>query len=283
MRRAVGLIALAFVLAGCATARQAPEVLRYGVTIDDITSITQIVPSLSHLPRRLWVRVVFDPGIGPAGYRDAVDRIAGVGDILAEPVDSSAVAGYTPARYRQRFDRYVAAFAGKVAAWEIGNEVNGDWLGPAARVRRDIAVAYQVVRDAGGRTALTLSYEPGCGTDMFAWAGANIPPALRDGLDYVLVSYYADDCDGYEPGDSEWTRVFTRLHHLFPHARLGFGEVGTHQGDPAASKLATLNRYYRLRIGVPGYFGGCFWWYYAEDMLPYQRNPLWHALAASMR
>ena len=68
-----------------------------------------------------------------------------------------------------------------------------------------------------------------------------------------------------------------------PASRLGFGEVGTHQGDPAAAKLATLNRYYRLRIGVPGYIGGCFWWYYAEDMLPYRHNPLWHALAADMR
>ncbi len=283
MRRAVGLIALAFVVAGCATARQPTQVSRYGVTIDDITSMTQIVRSLSHLPRRPWVRIVFDPGIGPAGYRDAVDRIAAVGDVLAEPVDSSAVAGYTPAGYRQRFGRYVAAFAGEVAAWDVGNEVNGDWLGPAALVRRDIAGAYQVVRDAGGRTALTLSYEPGCGTDMFAWASANVSAAMRNGLDYLLVSYYADDCGGYQPGDSEWTRVFARLHRMFPRARLGFGEVGTHQGDTAATKLATLNRYYRLRIGVPGYIGGCFWWYYAEDMLPYQHNPLWDALAASLR
>ncbi|HLJ98945.1 MAG TPA: hypothetical protein VKU39_03445, partial [Streptosporangiaceae bacterium] len=209
MRRAVGLTALALTaVAGCTTARPTPAVLRYGVTIDDITSMPQIVPSLSHLPRRPSVRIVFDPGVAPAGYRDAVDRIARVGDILAEPVDSSAASRYVPAQYRQRFRRYVSAFASEVAVWEIGNEVNGDWLGPAARVRHDIAGAYQVVRDAGGQTALTLSYEPGSGTDMFAWAGANIPAALRNGLDYLLVSYYADDCGGYQPGDGEWTRVF---------------------------------------------------------------------------
>lgn len=287
MRRAIGLIAAAIGVAGCAAAPQAPAVLRYGVTIDDITNMAQILPSLSHLPHRPSVRLVFDPGLAPAHYRDAVDRVAQVGDILAEPVDSSEVAGYTPARYERRFRQYVAAFGPRVAVWEVGNEVNGDWLGPAARVRRDILDAYRVIRGAGGRTALTFSYEPGCAAsptgDMWTWAGANVPAPLRDGLDYVLVSYYADDCGGYRPGDREWTDVFTRLGQMFPHARVGFGEVGTHRGDPVAVKLATLNRYYRMRIEVPGYFGGCFWWYYAEDMLPYRHNPLWQALSAALR
>ena len=102
----------------------------------------------------------------------------------------------------------------------------------------------------------------------------------RHGLDYALVSYYADDRDGTQPSRGQWTTVFRRLRTLFPHAKLGFGEVGTNQGDRPARKLATLNRYYRLRIDVPGYIGGYFWWYYAEDMVPDQDNVLWRAFSS---
>ena len=58
------------------------------------------------------------------------------------------------------------------------------------------------------------------------------------------------------------------------------GEVGTNRGDRTVCKLATLNRYYRLRIDVPGYIGGYFWWYYAEDMVPYKDNVLWRSLSS---
>ena len=287
MRRAASLIALAIALASCDPAPAPAGAHRwYGVTLDDVTRLDQIVTSLARLPRRPAVRIVFDPGVAPARYRAAVDRVAAVGDILAEPVDSSAATQYTTAQYTGRFRQYLAAFAAAVPVWEIGNEVNGDWLGPADRVRADIAAAYQAVRAYRRQTALTLSYEPGCAAahanDMWTWAATNITSALKAGLDYVLVSYYADDCDGYQPTDQEWTMVFRRLHQLFPHAKLGFGEVGTHLDATPAAKRATLERYYRLSIDAPGYISGCFWWYYAEDMIPYQRSVLWRALASLM-
>jgi hypothetical protein len=248
--------------------------------VDEVTNLSQIVASLAHLPRRPLVRITFDPGVTPAGYARAVEEIGRVASVMGQPVDSSEFAGYTTASYVARFRTYLNAFKHKVALWEIGNEVNGNWLGPAKTVVAAIRGAYGVVRQAGGQTALTLTYEPGCGSDMFAWAARNIAPAMREGLDYVLVSYYAEDCGNVQPTAARWTAVFRHLRQLFPRARLGFGEVGTGQGDKVAYKLATLNRCYRLRIGVPGYIGGCFWWYYAEDMVPYKDNVLWHALAS---
>jgi hypothetical protein len=286
--RCLSILPLLAALASCTTASAEPPRQQqqiqdqeiYGVTIDEVTNLGQIVASLAHLPRRPAARIPFDPGMEPAGYAQAVDEIGRVAGIMAEPVDSSEVTGYTTAQYIARFDRYLNAFKDKIAIWEIGNEVNGNWLGPLNVVRRDIEGAYAAVRKARGRTALTLSYEPACGDDMFTWAARNIPQAMRDGLDYVLVSYYAADCNGTQPSITQWTAVFRRLRALFPHAKLGFGEVGTSQGDPVADKLATLSRYYRLRIAVPGYIGGYFWWYYAEDMVPYQRNALWAELAS---
>jgi hypothetical protein len=261
----------------------------YGVTVDDVSKLGQIVTSLAHLPgkpAKPAVRIVLDPGMQPADYREAVQAIGKVAYLMAEPVDSSEVTSYTTREYVNRFRRYVAAFGSQVALWEVGNEVNGDWLGPANRVTADIAGGYDVVRNNGGRTALTLSYEPHCAADaahdMWTWAAKHIPRDMKLGLDYVLVSYYEEDCNGYQPAAKEWDTVFRRLHTMFPHAKLGFGEVGTHQKDRVAYKIAYLNRYYRLRIDVPGYIGGYFWWYYAEDMLPYQHSPLWRALAAAL-
>jgi|HubBroStandDraft_2_1064218.scaffolds.fasta_scaffold184531_2 hypothetical protein len=290
MRYGLRLICCLMAVAGCsakpAAAAAAPAPI-YGVTLDSVADLNQIVASLAHLPRRPTVRIAFDPGMQPADYRQAVGAIGRVAAIMAEPVDSSEVTGYTPAQYVARFKEYLAAFGPQIAIWEVGNEVNGNWLGPASTVRADIEGAYQAVSDAGGQTALTLTYEPGCGGgpshDMWTWAARNIPAAMKQGLDYVLVSYYEEDCDNYRPAQQEWDAVFGRLHAMFPHARLGFGEVGTNQDDSEAYKLAYLSRYYRLRINVPGYIGGYFWWYYAEDMVPYQRNPLWQALAAAFR
>jgi hypothetical protein len=65
------------------------------VTIDEVTNLSQIVASLQHLPRRPAARIAFDPGMGPADYRQAVDAISKAAYIMAEPVDSSEVAGYT--------------------------------------------------------------------------------------------------------------------------------------------------------------------------------------------
>jgi hypothetical protein len=48
--------------------------------------------------------------------------------------------------------------------------------------------------------------------------------ALKQGLDFVLVSYYEDDCNGLQP---DWQAVLSRLHALFPQALIGFGEIET--------------------------------------------------------
>ena len=118
---------------------------------------------------------------------------------------------------------------------------------------------------------------------MLTWAATALPATLRTSLNYVLVSYYEHDCADLRPSASEWSGLFTRLHGLFPQAELGFGEVGTDQHATTAAKQSYLTHYYTLpRFGQYD-IGGYFWWYYAEDMIPYQDNPLWQALAAAMR
>ena len=49
----------------------------------------------------------------------------------------------------------------------------------------------------------------------------------------------------------------------------------------AANSL--IRYYYGLRVRLPYYTGGYFWWYYAEDCLPYATRPLWRVLSAGFR
>jgi hypothetical protein len=111
---------------------------------------------------------------------------------------------------------------------------------------------------------------------MFTWAQANVPDRMKQGLDYVWISYYEDDCNGLEP---DWQAVFTRLAAAYPGAKLGFGECGT---TMTARKADYVKRYYGMKLDVPRFVGGYFWWYFHEDMVPMTR-PLFAVLSAAMQ
>lgn len=271
---------------GAARGRALPGTL-YGVTLDDVSEPGPLVDSLKALPKRPMARIVFDRGEGPGDYEEAVRRIHGAGYVLGQPVDSYEVSRYGRDGYRKRFERYVGGLGRQVDLWEVGNELNGEWLGRSRDVVAKTEAAYDVVRRAGGRTALTLYYNPECWEKadhaMLRWARENLSERLRHGLDYVFVSYYEHDCEGHRPSAREWEGVFRQVHALFPGARLGFGEVGTREGATVAAKEEYLRHYYRLSPAVDGWVGGWFWWYYAEDMVPYRGNRLWNALRDEWR
>ena len=248
----------------------------YGVTLDDVGARPAIVTSLDALAQRPTARIVFDEGQPPSAYAIAVPAIHAVSGVMGEILDSTYVPSLSVAGYVARTRDYLAAFGTDVDIWEVGNEINGNWVdntsGGVADVVAKMAGAYDVVHDAGRRTALTLY---GCDDadhahEMLVWAAANVPERMKTGLDYVLVSFYEGDCGVAAP---DWEATFHALHVMFPNSALGFGEVGAvdSQGnrirDPAIAG-PYLQRYYGMPITEPGYIGGHFWWYYVEDMLP---------------
>jgi len=168
--------------------------------------------------------------------------------------------------------------------------VNGNWTGPYQQVAAKLITAYQQVTARHGRTALTLYYDAGCGSgpaelDPIAFTRAYVPSQVSDGLTYVFLSYYEDDCDGIRPSAGTWTAYFEALHARYPRAQLGFGEIGL--SNPVTSRTMStakslLTHYYGLPIHLPYYAGGYFWWYYYyEDCLPYDTKPLWQVLRAA--
>lgn len=267
--------------------RTIPDPL-YGATLDNVAKLSAIVTATKALCRMPTYRIVFDEWVAASYYAPAIAALQPISYILGEILDSSYVPAYTLAQYTARVQEYLAAHGNTVDIWEVGNEINGDWLGPTSDVVAKMTSAYNLVKTAGKRAALTLYYTAPGYTDaaheMFNWAQANIPATMKSGLDYVLVSYYEQDNGNKRPTPAEWQTVFQKLRAMFPNAKLGFGEVGLTK--PATSTTlskaqAMLTYYYSLAPAVPGYIGGYFWWYFYEDCLP-TTKPLFATLNAAL-
>jgi hypothetical protein len=247
----------------------------YGVTIDATSQLSSIVTSLSQHCKKPTTRIVFDEWVPATDYATPVSKIHNVSFIMGELLDSYYMKQYSLQQYTDRTNEYVNLLGSKVDIWEIGNEVNGEWCGTTSAVVAKLNAAYDIVKAKNMKTALTLYYNYNCwenaSNEMFRWAKANINTKMKNGLDYVWVSYYEDDCNGYQPN---WQKVMDSLHVLFPNSKIGIGECGT---TKSTKKASYINRYYGMKITTPNYVGGYFWWYYKQDCVPNTKS-LWTTL-----
>ena len=251
----------------------------YGVTIDAVNKLSTTVASLSKLHFKPTTRIVFDEWVAATQYQSAVTQIHPVSFIMGEILDSYYMKQYNLTQYTDRTNEYVNLFGNNVDIWEIGNEVNGEWCGTIADVVAKVNAAYNIVKAKNLTTELTLYYNKGCcksSNEMFYWVNKNLSASMRAGLNYVLISYYEDDCNNLQPN---WKPVFDSLHTLFPNSKIGFGECGTNK---SANKAPYINRYYTMNITTPKYIGGYFWWYYRQDCIPYTKT-LWTTINNAMQ
>lgn len=296
----------------------------YGVTIDSVTTIAAVVTGIKKLPYRPTVRVVFTwvststgsctngtgskkavtcKPVSPTTYKTAVEKLDAVATVMGELLDSSFTRGASVSVYTADVKNYVAKLGAYVNIWEIGNEVNGSWTGSPATNRLRVKDAYTDVHSAGGKTAITF-YESDfgsthCGNDvsdvgdtkapagtmtMFPYAKA-MTSTVRDGVNYVLLSWYPGTCTGI---GTKYTKVTTadvasqvKTFHgttYFPHAGIGFGELG-YNYKPYTTLGSTKKKLdkdvmswgYSLNPAsvdstITYYVGGYFWWYGYEDV-----------------
>jgi len=274
--------------------RSLPANLR-GVTYDDLSSTC--APSggqiaTERLLNRPTIRVVFD-SVSAGCYRSGVRAFDRYGYTMGELVDSSAMKRYTLGQIQNRAQAYVSALASDVDLWEIGNEVNGEWLSTvrcpsshecAAQARDVISkvqAMYDAVAAAGLPTAMTLTYQPPQtvtpGYEMIPWERDYVPAAMHRGLRYVLISYYETDNAGIRPSLAQWSAIFRRLAADFPNARVGFGEIGIPKPIVPSSlaRAQGIFSYYQSFVprGVPRFTRAGFWWNAAEDLVPSTKWP----------
>jgi hypothetical protein len=247
----------------------------YGVTLDSVENLAEIVNSLKNLSHKPTARIVFDENVSAAYYKNAATEIHKVSFIMGEILDSFFVKNITTANYAARTTEYLNTLGSSVDIWEIGNEINGDWLGETPSVVAKMNASYNIIKAAGKKTALTLYYNEECwanpSNEMFTWAQAHVSSTMKQNLDYVWISYYEDDCNNLQPN---WPVVFQKLATMFPNSKIGFGEVGT---KISPKKASYITRYYNMQINQPNFVGGYFWWYFIQDMVP-MKNPLWNTL-----
>lgn len=275
--------------------RELPATLR-GVTIDAVERANAVVAAVTAHRTTPTVRVVFDPVNGPAYYAPVIDRLRPQAYIMGRLVDSSDMAGLTAAQVQARARSYATALGSRVDVWEVGNELNGDWVGTGpAQINAKALLAYRVIaNEFHGRTALTLNYWAGPQCYDHAWDDTlsyarGMPAEMRAGLDYVLLSIYETACDPRQkPTATQVATMLNALGKIFPKARLGIGEIGAQglaDGLRANPSLAEKQRIARLYYGMqpalaaqvgPRFTGGYFWWYYVEDAVPRTRaRTLW--------
>ncbi len=250
----------------------AGESRRFGFTIDNVADIDNITLFIDSLPRRPVVRIVFDHGRSAEYYAPAVRAIASRADIMGQILDSSAMAKISTPEFLNRTREFLEAFPEEVTVWEVGNEINGEWLGDVSRVRDKVTGAQRILTAAGKSTALTLFYNPNCWykpeNEMFRWVRDNLSEDVRGEFDYAFVSYYESACKNYRP--DSWDPVFKEVGDLFPKSLLGFGEVGLRKPvTPATSDEGQrmMTYYYSVRPDMDRFIGGWFWWYARQDLV----------------
>jgi len=245
------------------------------------------------------VRLVLDPGTTPGDYAPAISHLRGAAYVMGELLDSEAVKGFSVAGVTRRARTFGAAFKDQVDLWEIGNEVNGEWVGKnQPEIDAKVAAAFDVIHgELGKPTALTLNYwaGPQCYAQPWeatlAYAQA-MPERVRQGVDYVFLSLYETACDPVQrPTVRQLVATFRALAVIFPKAKLGIGEIGAQgvvDGLPSEPDLTEKQRiaarYYgmnpalRRALGTR-WAGGFFWWYFRRDAVPMGRaGSLWPTL-----
>jgi hypothetical protein len=290
----------------------------FGGAVQDIrvtSYLNEVLTSLNNLTDRPSVRITLTLcGVGDDGscsspspasaYTTAIQTLKSQTRppfLLGEVIDSSYQGCFTTTTAEARWNDYVATLGSYVDLWEVGNEINGNWLDSAdaggtskiscpwttpsttdANVVTDMINAYNIVKAAGKLAEMTLYY-PGTGSgcdgppafDPITWTEANVPLNMRNGMDYVLLSYYHQDCtSGTDPSAAAWGTFFTQVQNLFPNAKIGFGEWGYSTKKVTGSKLDTLlsEGYSMDPYPLPfsaNWVSGVFFWEWADIAVPY--------------
>ncbi len=275
----------------------------YGVTLDDLTDLNAIDASLLALPKKPTARIVFDPDTPAASYVTPLRTLHHDAYIVGEIMDSYYYP-ITPDQLDKRTKELVSTLKDVVDIWEIGNEINGDWLradpqGPEAtatpeeqQIGQMVLSTFNTVEAIGGKTMLTLYYNQdpngqNCAAlsidNWRTWPNQFLPAAVLAGVDYAMLSYYPyQDCQGLTP---DWAADFALLESMFPNAQVGFGEIGTSMINAPASVQTNLITTYYGMIGCqlsPKFVGGVFWWNYAEQMVPSATSNLFSILKTTI-
>ena len=275
-----------------------------GVTLDDTENFpdTLAVAESATKPYS-WIRIVFDHDQQPGSYDDVVKDAHDKGfKIIGAPIDSQDAERYvTTESYLERMKSFVDHFP-MIDAWEVANEVNGDWLITDPKDRKGktfgsladkVNVSASYVREHGAKVVVTLYWQLTTGPEFttFNWARANLSPSIREKIDFVLLSTWVEDA----PMGIAFDQVMRTLQREFSGKYIGLGELG-YWGDKTAEawwaydehnrelgRRKVAAQYYSAALGYESSVGGGFWWYFYTDVIKKKETDLKSEITAITR
>ncbi len=276
---------------------------RFGLTLDAgvlrrLGDLDWIADSLAGVGAN-WARVVFAPNPRDFLYARAASFDEYDGVVAALTKRGVKVMGcvldtaqwpraMTPAIYAARAGNLAAHYRGRVASWEVGNEINGDWLGGARaplspeQVFAIYSAAPAAVRAADPRAEIEVSLywweetAPDRAHSLSGWLADFVPKGFGRGVDAVGLDVFPED----NPAGLGLERGFLELSHALPSKTLLLSSFGYVEGDKllgywwlspenvdgARKDLTVL--YTAASCAMPGSVCGGFWWQTLDQLLP---------------
>lgn len=254
----------------------------YGLTIEELDKLDvgKFADKFKDVSVPVTLRIVFQANTLPSEYEAKLAQLHNPKpgkkkfNIVGLPFDATALRVYqlaanpdekfncgtfqaTDPIYDHRAKCFVEYFSGArdyVDAWEVGNEVNGEWadedfekaLPPGTKPGKPDRTIEKIRRlinfiPVNKPLMLTVSYMPGCldwpDNAMDRWienftkymSGETIAR-----IDYVLISYYENNCDFHVLNERDPNEVneavFKPLRTIFRDQFVGMGEIGYSDG-----------------------------------------------------
>lgn len=251
-----------------------------------------------------WIRLVLRPNPAdfayafPGSFADYDGIVAALRrrglKIMLCPLDTAQwPSTLTPEAYAARVRNVVLRYKGQVDAWEVGAEINGDWLGGARRplgldrtflicaAGADAAKA----ADPSAETVATLyaweAAAPDAAHSLSGWLQTYVPRGFGRNLDVVGLALYPED----SPVGAAFERLFEETAAALPAQKLllssfgyverdvvrGYWWLSPDDADAARKDLVAL--YAAASCAMTRSLGGGFWWQTLDQMLPPGRRP----------
>ncbi|MDD5655939.1 MAG: hypothetical protein PHF00_01635 [Elusimicrobia bacterium] len=210
----------------------------------------------------------------------------------------------TPQVYAERVKNLALHYRDRIRSWEVGSELNGDWLGGVrsplspSQVFRIYSTGAAKIKelDPSLETVATLYWWDGTAPDeehsTTGWLKRYSRLGFGRDLDVLAVSLQPDD----NPVGMALETIFDRMHAELPDKRLMIGSLGYVERDQlqgywwldpanvAAAREDLLMFATAASCAMPRSLCGGFWWQTLDQLIPGKGKvtPLYRAYAKTL-
>ncbi len=246
-----------------------------------------------------WVRIIFaDNREGEdftfsnketfEKYNKAINYARSIGlNVMGQILDSASwPKDITVEKYRLRTHNIVTHYKNIIPAWEIGNEINGNWLGgkrcaiPDYLIVDSVNAAAADVKNINSSliTVNTLYWWEGTANDnkhpLFLWINKwKKEKDFGKNIDIIALSMYPRE----NPVGSAFDIIIQKVHEEFPDKKLMIGEFGYstnqkigyrwHDNNAERAQKDLVQQYYIAMMGYNYSINGGFWWSFYDEMV----------------